>query len=75
VCPTCCIRLVFCQLILWSLVVQATKPKAAAKPKTTKPKVKAAAKPKKVHHYLPSVDISSSSHAPHFASCSVSRMP
>ena len=55
--------------------MQATKPKAAAKPKTTKPKVKAAAKPKKVHHYLPSVDISSSSHAAHFAPCSVSRMP
>lgn len=28
--------------------VQATKPKAAAKPKTTKPKAKTAAKPKKV---------------------------
>ena len=30
------------------LTVQATKPKAAAKPKTTKPKAKTAAKPKKV---------------------------
>ena len=35
------------------LGVQATKPKAAAKPKTTKPKAKTAAKPKKVRHLRP----------------------
>ena len=34
------------------LGAQTAKPKAAAKPKTTKPKAKTAAKPKKVSHQI-----------------------
>ena len=39
------------------LTVQATKPKTAAKPKTTKPKAKTAAKPKKVRLVRTSADL------------------
>ena len=44
------------------MTVQATKPKAAAKPKTTKPKAKTAAKPKKVRLDRTSADLQAVEH-------------